>query len=78
VLYGIRREIRDRLDDPVFIPGVDTIDVAIEGDLAVARECLELVDDLSAHGAQIGRPGFDRNARAFARSRQVEEIPTMW
>lgn len=74
VSNGIGREVRDRLKHSMLIPGAHTVHVAIEGDLAVASDRLELVDDLSAHCPQIRRPWLDRDTLAFSFSREIQQV----
>src|SRR5688572_9056138 len=53
VLNGVGDQIRERLDDSMFVPLAGAIDIALECDLAVPRLRLELIDDLSADGPQV-------------------------
>src|SRR5688500_1688899 len=58
----------------MLIPVAGAVHIAIERDLAVARDGLELVDDLSANRTQISGLGLDGNTRAFSFSSQIEEV----
>ena len=46
VLNGIGGQVRNRLEEAMFIPGTRAIGVAIEGNLTVACDPLEFIDNL--------------------------------
>src|SRR5262245_32828032 len=58
----------------MFIPRAGAVDIAIECDVAAARDGLELGDNLPAHGTQIG--GFRLNGYActFTFAREIEKV----
>jgi hypothetical protein len=58
----------------MFVPTAAAVSVAIECNLVVPRDRCQLIDDLLAYRAQVGRFGSDSNAGAISLSRQIEEI----
>src|SRR5581483_5112083 len=74
VLDCVRGQVRNRLHDAMFVPRADAIHVAVQRDLAVARDRFEFVDDLTAHRAQVRRFRLDGDAGPFAFPREVQQV----
>jgi hypothetical protein len=56
VLHRVGGQVGDGLHDAVLVPSPSAVRVAIEAELAAARDALELADDLAAHRSTS--PGF--------------------
>ena len=74
VLNGVGSEVRNGLQDAMFVPRANTIHVALERDVPVLCLRVYLVQYLPADGAQVSGLWHDRDAVAFPLTRQIEKV----